>query len=82
MELIVYEKDLVSNWDDIIRDIAMLNKQRCPACILNNTKSETRKNIDKYCTKNFLCSNCYNEWHIDLKVIKNKKGNMEGFKNE
>ena len=81
MELIVYEKDLVSNWKDVITNIKVYSKKKCPTCILNNTKSESKRNIDSYCFKS-LCSSCYNEWHIDLKVIKNKKGNMEGFKNE
>lgn len=81
MELIVYEKDLVSNWKDVITNIKVYDEQRCPVCIVKNSYSETKKNMNVYCSRT-LCSRCHNEWHRNLKVIKNKKGNMEGFRNE
>lgn len=80
MELIVYERDLRDSYKHYVEE----SKTRyiCPINILKGRydKSQSRLNISDYCQEHDWCSDCYNNWHKHIIVIKEKKGNIGKFK--
>ena len=80
MELILYERDLKDSYKHYIEKSK--TKCICPVNILKEKydKTKSKLNISGYCKEHDWCPDCHNNWHKNIIVIKEKKGNIGEFK--